>query len=304
MKTIHRTFQSEEEKKQFVLECETDFYTRLSHVTGAIAHRDDFYVIALSGPTCAGKTTTAHLLIKDLEACGKNAVVISIDDFFRDHSGKREVKDEPVDYDSIDAIDFPYFAECVRGILAGETVRLPKYDFDTQKRCAYWEYTRKEKDVLIFEGIQAVYAPILQLLESGCCCGIFTDVAEDVLVNGILFDRNEIRLSRRLVRDYKFRSATPDFTLYLWDGVRKNEETNIFPNSRKLTYQMDSFHGYELFLLRPYVLSILGEVREDSVYYPAAKALMDKFEPLPEISYDLVPEDSMYTEFLGKNEKN
>ncbi|MBO5109324.1 MAG: hypothetical protein J6D21_01275 [Clostridia bacterium] len=300
MKTIYRVFKTEEEKKQFVCECESEFYRRLESITHAIAHRDDYFVLALSGPTCAGKTTTAHLLIEDLEACGKNAVVISIDDFFRDHDAKREVKDEPVDYDSIDAIDFPYFAECVKGIYAGETVRLPKYDFDTQKRYTYWEYTRKENDVLIFEGIQAVYAPILALLEAGGCCGIFTGVAEDVCVNGVSFSRHEVRLARRLVRDYKFRSASPDFTFYLWDGVRKNEEANIFPNSGHLAYQMDSFLEYELFLLRPYVLSILREVRPESAYYDQARALIEKFEPLPEISYDLVPDTSMYTEFLGK----
>ena len=300
MKTIHREFINDQEKRNFVNECEEHFFLRLRRITDEIAHRSDFFVIALAGPTCAGKTTTAHLLIEDLERCGKNAVVISIDDFFRDHDAKREVKDEPVDYDSIDAIDFPYFAECVKMIYAGEAVRLPHYDFDTQKRDSYREYTRSENDVLIFEGIQAVYPPILSLLEHNGCCGIFTDVSEDVTVNGVSFSRHEVRLSRRLVRDYRFRSATPDFTFYLWDGVRKNEEENIFPNSGHLEYQMDSFLPYELFLLKPYVLSILAEVEANSPYYPQARALRDKFVSLPEIVYDLVPSDSMYTEFLGK----
>ncbi|MBQ9121320.1 MAG: hypothetical protein IJY12_03025 [Clostridia bacterium] len=293
-------FETDEEKKRFVDECELKFYERLEAITGAIAHRDDFFVIALAGPTCAGKTTTAHLLIEDLGKCGKNAIVISIDDFFRDHDAKREVRAEPVDYDSIDAIDFPYFSECVEKIYKGLPVQLPRYDFDTQKRCAYWEYVRKEKDVLIFEGIQAVYAPILRLFERGGCCGIFTGVTEDVCVNGVVFDRHEVRLARRLVRDYKFRSASPDFTFYLWDGVRRNEEENIFPNSEHLEYQMNSFLEYELFLLKPYVLSILAEVKEDSPYFAQAEVLRIKFEPLPEISYGLVPENSMYTEFLGK----
>ena len=300
MKTIHREFINDEEKKNFVEECEKRFYTRLRQITDEIAHRDDSFIIALAGPTCSGKTTTAHLLIEDLEKCGKDAVVISIDDFVRDHDAKREVKDEPVDYDSIDAIDFPYFEECVKKIYAGETVRLPHYDFDTQKRDSYREYTRDENDVLIFEGIQAVYAPILELFSHEGCCGIFTNVPEDVTVNGVWFSRHEVRLARRLVRDYQFRSASPEFTFYLWDGVRENEEKNIFPNSAHLPYQMDSFLEYELFLLRPYVLSILEKVKADSLYYPQAEALKNKFISLPEIAYNLVPDNSMYTEFLGK----
>ena len=300
MKTVDRTFTSEAEKQRFVDECEERFFDRLEAVTGAIARRDDCFAIALAGPTCAGKTTTAHLLIEDLRACGKNAVVISIDDFFRDHDGARVVKAEAVDYDSIDAIDFPYFEKCVAAIAAGKTARLPRYDFKTQKRNEYWEYTRQPNDVLIFEGIQAVYPPVLALLSTLGCCGIFTSVKEDVTVNGIYFHRHEIRLARRIVRDYKFRSASPDFTFYLWEGVRQNEETNIFPNSDSLEYQMDSFLEYELFLLKPYVLSILSEVGENSAYAPQAEALRVKFETLPEIPYGLVPDTSMYCEFLGK----
>lgn len=300
MKTVNQAFVTEAEKQRFVTDCEERFYDRLEAVTGAIAHRDDVFAIALSGPTCAGKTTTAHLLIEDLAACGKRAVVISIDDFFRDHDGARVVKEETVDYDSIDAIDFPYFESCVTAIAAGQTARLPRYDFTTQKRNAYWEYVRQSNDVLIFEGIQAVYPPILALLQTLGCCGIFTSVKEDATVNGVFFSRHEIRLARRIVRDYKFRSATPDFTFYLWEGVRKNEETNIFPNSGALEYQMDSFLEYELFLLKPYILPILSEVKENSVYLPQAQVLQRKFEALPEIPYRLVPDTSMYSEFLGK----
>lgn len=300
MRIIDRVFQNEEEKIRFVSECEEKFYDTLESVINAIAARDNIYVITLSGPTCSGKTTTAHLLIEDLEKYGKNAVIVSIDDFFRDHEDGRNVGDEDIDYDSIDAIDFPYFAECVQKIFRKEPALLPTYDFETQKRSSYREYVRTDRDVVIFEGIQAVYPPIVDLLDDYGYTGIFTCVKEDVQVNGVHFTNHEIRLARRIVRDYKFRSAEPDFTLFLWEKVRENEEKNIFPNSNTSECKIDSFLAYELFLLKPYILSILSHVKEGNAYYEKAQALMRKFEPLPEISYEYVPESSMYTEFLGK----
>ena len=58
--------------------------------------------------------------------------------------------------------------------------------------------------------------------------------------------------------------------------------------------------GYELFLIKPYIVSVLSEVASDSKYYPMAKDIMDKFANLDEIKYEYIPKNSLYTEFLGK----
>ena len=58
--------------------------------------------------------------------------------------------------------------------------------------------------------------------------------------------------------------------------------------------------GYELFLMKKYVLGTLREVKKDGSYFEEAEKLKKKFEELDEISYDYIPENSLYTEFLGK----
>lgn len=45
---------------------------------------------------------------------------------------------------------------------------------------------------------------------------VFISVADDLELNGVYFGRRDIRLLRRLVRDYKFRGAAPEFTFYIW----------------------------------------------------------------------------------------
>jgi hypothetical protein len=45
---------------------------------------------------------------------------------------------------------------------------------------------------------------------------------------------------------------------------------------------------------------VLDEVKEDSRYYQKAQKLLSKFDALDKISYDYIPHNSLYTEFLGK----
>ena len=155
--------------------------------------------------------------------------------------------------------------------------------------------------IVIFEGIQAVYPEITRLFKNRDYIGVFINVDEDILLNGIFFSRDDIRLSRRIVRDYKFRGANAEFSLFLWDKVRKNEDTSIYPNKNAICkIQLNSFMDYELFLLKEYIIDILNEVDENSKYYSKAKELKEKFLKLDTISYDYVPKKSLYTEFLGK----
>ena len=58
--------------------------------------------------------------------------------------------------------------------------------------------------------------------------GIFIAPMTDITVENKMIVPNELRLMRRLVRDYKYRNTGPKFTLELWKNVRKNEEKAIF----------------------------------------------------------------------------
>ena len=102
------------------------------------------------------------------------------------------------------------------------------------------------------------------------------------------------------MRDEKFRGATPEFTFYLWESVRDNEEKNIFPNKDICEIQIDSFMCYELFLMKSYLVNVLSDFDKNSKYYEKAKTLLEKVKSFDEIKYDYIPKGSLYTEFLGK----
>lgn len=299
MKTINIAFKSEQDKIDFVNACEIDFEKRLDDATKKITSSKIINIL-LSGPTCSGKTTTANKIIGDYHEVGKEVTVISIDDFFLERDDGRTIKEnEKIDYDSVDVIDLELLKECISKAKPGNNIKVPIFDFITQSRVGYNAHYITEDEVLLYEGIQAVYPEVTSLFDDEFI-GVFINVNEDVCLNGTLFSRDEIRLVRRLVRDRKFRGANADFTFYLWETVRENEDKNIFPNKNICTIQLDSFMGYELFLLKPYILEVLSEVNENSTYYDKAKNLIEKFSGLDEIKYEYIPKNSLYTEFLGK----
>ena len=282
-----------------MLECETDFRTRLDGVVNAVLADDDLRTIALSGPTCSGKTTTANRLIEQIGASGHHAVVISIDDFFLDRNDRNRVDLEPPDYDSVEAIDLDYLDIFLTRLRNRQSVLVPKYDFTATRRVGYHEYLPDPLDIYVIEGIQAVYPEVTARL--GDYRSIFISVTDDVSVNGVTFDRNEVRLLRRIVRDYNFRGATPEFSFHLWDGVRRNEEKNIFPNAGNCDFYLNSFLPYELFVLRKHALPLLADVPETSGHRPSADELAKKLSALPELPFDdrRIPQNSVFREFIG-----
>lgn len=298
MKKFNISFTSEQEKRDFVTKCEHDFEIRLDEAVKEVIEAN-VKILLLSGPTCAGKTTTANKLISELEATGKKITIISIDDFFYERDGARVVKEEKIDYDSINAIDLPLLHDCINHAKVGNTIRVPIYDFISQKRTGYNEHIITDNEIIIFEGIQAVYPEITALFDTEFI-GIFINVSEDACINGIEFTKNEIRFIRRIVRDRRFRGASADFTFYLWETVRENEEKSIFPNKDVCEIQLDSFMPYELFLMKKYAIETLSEVQTESKYYKYAQALINKLSAFDEVDYEYIPKNSLYTEFLGK----
>ena len=301
MRHINISFLNEQDKINFVNRCEAEFEERLSEVSNRVKNTG-VESLLLSGPTCAGKTTTANKIISDFEKSGRPVTVVSFDNFFKERKEQRSVVgNDDIDYDSVNALDLDVLERCVNATRQGTSVDMPVYDFITQKTSHYERLDIPENGVIIFEGIQAVYPEITRLFKNRSYAGVFINVDEDVEVNGVVFEHDDIRLSRRLVRDYKFRGANAEFTLFLWDKVRKNEDESIYPNKNDICkIQLNSFMDYELFLLKGYIIDILNEVEENSKYYKKANELKQKFLKLDSISYDYVPKNSLYTEFLGK----
>ncbi len=295
-------FQNEDEKKAYVLACEHDYESKLDDAVSAIMKRRDVSVLTLSGPTCAGKTTTAKKLISEFSAEGRTVHMISIDDFYYDRSVLLEraaARGGEIDFDSPTTIDMEALAFATGEILRGDPVDIPKFDFVSGTRVGFHRILPGEKDVYIFEGIQAVYPEVTALFRECGYLGIFVSPEDDLLVGDTLFPKNRVRLFRRMVRDHLFRGATPVFTLKLWEGVRENEDLRVFPYGEEAEIRFNSSLGYELSMLKPHLAPLLGTIPASHPFFSDAQAALAVLERIEEISSAYIPETSLYHEFLG-----
>ncbi len=302
MKTIERNCQNIKERQKFIKECENDFEKRLDKACAACIAKDP-RIIALSGPTCSGKTTAADKFVLDLAKKGKEIHVISIDDFFKERDLMKRADEMAggvkLDYDSVNALDFELLSQCASDILSGNRTVLPKYDFTTGKRSDGELIVPSENSIFIFEGIQAVY-PEVTALFGDRYVSVSINVEDDLEFNGDVFSKRDIRLMRRLVRDYRFRGAAPDFTFYLWRSVVLNEEKSIMPYEEKIDIKIDSLIPYEVMLMKNELTPILEKVPETSRFYVKALEYIERLKELDSVTPDMVPENSLLREFIGK----
>ena len=302
IKKAPNRFFSQKEAKDFILECERDFEERFDITLNAIANISELKIIALSGPTCSGKTTAANKIISELAERGKKVNVVSIDDFYYDkemlHKMSADSGKEEVDYDSAETIDISALGEFVSAISKSSDILCPVFDFHSGRRTGYKKISCEKDDVFIFEGIQAIYPEVTALLREHGYYSAYIAPHSALEVDGRLILPDELRLLRRIVRDVNFRSTDAEFTFRIWESVRNNEDKNIFPYTESCMFRIDSTFSYELGILKPYLERALGEIPRDSVYRKRADQILETVSSVQAIDSELLPENSLYREFV------
>lgn len=297
------SFKNENDIHEYVLACEAEFDARMKNITDQVANTEGLKLIALSGPTCSGKTTFSKKLTDGFAAYGRNVHTVSIDNFYRPREflieRSKQLGLDKVDYDSIDTIDFDALSECVREIFTDDETLIPVFDFNAGKAVGFEHISYESGEMFIFEGIQAIYPEVTGLFSHYNYVSVFICAIEPLICNGKLFEPNEIRLLRRLVRDYKFRGSSPERTFEMWDGVRENEDMNIFPYAGECNIKINSTLPYEINVLAPHLREILSLVEPGSRYYGSARDILSKIEGIEEIPEKLIPKNSLYREFIG-----
>ena len=306
------TFASPAEGIALVGKNERDFDARLNEAASAICAdciTHGVKVIRLSGPSCAGKTTTAHKLTSVLEAAGRVVYPISIDDFFYGRDvleAKAEASPNgELDYDSVAAIDLPALKTCVRDLMEKGSARIPVFDFITGYATECRDLTVPDgvEPIFLFEGIQAVYPEVAALFAGIPERSIFINVMkETVLVSPDgaerVFTPEDIRLLRRLVRDEAKRGTSPDFTLTLWHSVRANEEASIYPSAPACHYGIDSNMAFDVHMLAPHLRRIMAEHPCDGEEAAWARRILASVEGVEGIDPVCLAPNSLYHEFI------
>lgn len=294
---------TEKEKRALVHASEAHYRDGIAAVTEAVRAHRSLRFVALAGPTCSGKTTTARLLKDALKQDGRRVVMISIDDFFYDRAtlaAEAEKRGEPFDMDSVKAIDLPSLRAFLCALHEGRPALLPHFDFERGKQTSFSTLLPEPQDIYLFEGIQAVYPEVVSLFPVGELLRLYLSVERSLATPCGLFPPREQRLLRRLLRDSKFRATDPETTLTHWGSVVRNELSHIEPNRGGVDLTVDSSLPYELCVMKEELIPLLSSVGEGSDHATVARLLCERLTEFPVIDRSLVPRDSVLREFIGE----
>jgi uridine kinase len=262
----------------------------------------ELHFIGLTGPTCSGKTTAAKKLTETLGAHGKRLHVISLDDFYFEkkylHDLAHKKGLERLDYDSEETIDIALFAKCAENLLAGRETVLPRFNFRTGDREVGETIKPTDGDLFLFEGIQILYPKVRAILEGKAYRSIYIAPLSALETDGCTVEPNELRLMRRLVRDYHFRNTTPEFTFYLWQGVRENEDVNIFPFVSLCHFRLNSTMRYELGILKGELEKIFKAEPVGGEHAAHAERILNILKNVELVPSIYISENSIYKEFV------
>ena len=266
----------------------------VSHITGRC-------LVLLSGPSSAGKTTTANNLKRELEAHGRQASIISLDDFYRGKGLAPRLPDGSFDYESIEALDLPQLQTCMKELLTDGVTRLPRFDFNTREpEPKKYELRVSENSVVIFEGIHALNPMLEDHLPGDNVFKIFINVMSRVYDGeDTLLTRRDLRLCRRMLRDYQFRNSSIENTLDMWRQVVRGENLYMFPYADTANAVFDTTHAFESAMLAPRLLPLLREVPTDSPYAETVGHLTEALSKFEFLSAELLPTDALIREFVG-----
>ena len=288
--------------QDFIEKCDKEFDETLEQAVRQLCHNSDgIRVMGLTGPTCSGKTTTAKKLLREFGDMKKKVVTVSLDDFFKDSFSRDSLKDakvEELDFDSPDTLDTELLSRFVEEIFKNGRAKKPIFDFVKGERSRYEDVVCGEGDVMLFEGIQVLYPAVLSIIESHRGRIMCVRPQSGIEIGGKKFEPDFIRLCRRLVRDANFRGASPDFTLSLWNSVRRNEEENIFPHIHRCTIKIDTTLAYELNVLAPYLRRILPSIEWGSKHHKESLEIFGLLEEVVGIESFVISEESLYREFV------
>ena len=73
------------------------------------------HIVMLTGPSAAGKTTSAHKIADAIAARGRRSAVVSLDDFYVGAGRYPKHPDGTDDYESLASLDLPVLQDCQIG---------------------------------------------------------------------------------------------------------------------------------------------------------------------------------------------
>lgn len=287
---------------EIILVSEALHEQHVSEIAGQIANRaDQVRVVLIAGPSSSGKTTFSKRLAIQLLARGIAPFALAMDDFFVDRDKTPLGVDGKPDFEALAALNLERLENDLRRLIAGESVRLPHYNFLSGKSEEAEQETQLQSgEIIIMEGIHGLNPGLLPHLAGEKTYRIYISALTQLnLDRHNRISTTDTRLIRRIVRDARERGYTAAQTINRWESVRRGEKNYIFPYQENADVMFNSALVYELAALRPLAEPVLRQVQNNTPEYIEAKRLLALLEWFLPLDSERIPDNSILREFIG-----
>ena len=267
----------------------------------ADGYKEGIRIVLISGPSSSGKTTFCKRLQVQLTTNLLHPVGISLDDYFLNREETPKDEHGEYDFESLYALDLPYFNKDLKRLLSGEEIELPSFNFESGRRIFKGKKLKlRENSILVIEGIHALNPELTEFIDDKYKYRVYVSVLTSIsLDNHNWIPTTDNRLLRRIIRDYRFRGYSAEDTINRWPSVRRGEDKWIFPYQENADAMFNSAMLYELAALRKYAEPILAQVPESNKANAEAYRLLRFLRYFNYIPTEELPGTSLLREFLG-----
>jgi uridine kinase len=260
-------------------------------------------IVLIAGPSSSGKTTFAHRLSAVLaEYTGVEPLYLGTDDYFIDRALVSKDEKGEYNFEDLEAVAVDDFNRDMNALLSSKGADLPTYDFiEGVRKHSGRQTVLADKQLVVIEGIHGLNANLSKSIPQEDKFKVYISPLSQLNID----DHNripttDVRLLRRMLRDYRTRGKSVTETIRTWPKVRQGEVKNIFPYNHEADMVFNSALLYEVAVLRPLCEDLLKGVSREECEYAVANGLLKFlgfFSSLTET--DPIPQSSIIREFIG-----
>ncbi len=259
-------------------------------------------LVLIAGPSSSGKTTFARRLCIQLRVNALRPLYMGTDDYFVEREDTPVDEKGEKDFENLDALDIDLFNRNMNDLLAGKKVDLPEFDFMTGHKVFGKRITSIDpSQPIVIEGIHGLNGKLTEFIPDEEKFKIYISPLTQLNID--MHNRiptTDERMLRRMVRDYLYRGHSAQSTINQWPKVRAGEDRNIFPYSGEADVLFNSYHVYEISVLKKYAEPLLRKIAPDEEEYAEAVRMLKFLRFFRTIEDDsIIVNNSIIREFIG-----
>lgn len=289
------------EIKDFIDACELTFNEKIHECAKTIVQNDEIKIVLISGPSSSGKTTTTKRLSSYLKAQGYDPIQISTDDYFVDKIETPKNDKGEYDFECLRAIKLEEFNSDLNDLINGKEICLPMYNFSEGKGVKTNKKVKfNNNSIILIEGLHCLNDDLTPNIDNRYKYKIYLSPFIPLNIDPHNYISTlDLRLIRRIIRDYKTRAMSVSDTIDTWQSVREGEEKYIFPYIHQANVIINTALSYELNVLKVFAEPLLYSVTYKSKNYEEARRLIEFLKRFYPITSEYVSSSSILREFIG-----